>query len=347
MAIPAQQQQALTVEYVDVPDISDHPRNADTREATRREVARLNDMLRAKPEWAAPDLVDVGPRMALRLNNPAAHVAFETRPSLRVWREQLVPSALALTALYEAESWHLPGGEPIDPMTRALFIHSLDAIGIRSRAHLMSEIAAKYTARSGTTRWTSIACGAAIPVLDAITAQMPSGGIDLKLLDIDARALRHAREKAVARGLAEGRHFELVSADIIKGLIVSDALVHGLGSGSQDLVDMLGIFEYIDTDFNGFPSAAAFLRNAFRLVKPGGALVAANMLDTHPQLDFTMRGIGWPRIHARSLQQLHAIIVDAGIDPDWVTTKVAGDGVYAVFEIRKPASGDGGESIAA
>jgi len=252
---------------------------------------------------------------------------FDAAPGLRIWRERLVPSAIALTALYEADSWTLPTGEPIDPKTRSYFLHSLDSIAVRARAAIMSDLAGRHVGSDGNaTRWTSIACGAAIPVLDAITKHVGSQGVDLKLVDIDQSAFDRARDKV------EYEDFDLLNRNVIKDLIVSDKLVQELGPESQDLVDMLGIFEYIVEDFDGFKSAAAFLANAFRLVKPGGALVAANMLDTHPQLHFNQRAIGWPQVFPRSVEQIYDIITDAGIDPAWVTVTIAEDRVYAVFE---------------
>jgi cyclopropane fatty-acyl-phospholipid synthase-like methyltransferase len=99
---------------------------------------------------------------------------------------------------------------------------------------------------------------------------------------------------------------------------------------------MLGIFEYIQDDFGGFKSAPAFLANAFRWMKPGGALVAASMLYTHPQIHFIQRAIGWPSVLPGSVEQIHSIVTDAGIDPAWVTMKIMDNGVHAVFEIAEP-----------
>ena len=157
-----------------------------------------------------------------------------------------------------------------------IFMHSLDAIAIRSRAAIMSDFARRYTTSDGSvTRWTSIACGAAIPVLDAVEKHVGTAAVQLKLIDFDPNALDHARDKAVDRGLVEAEQFELLKRNVVKDLIVSDNLVRELGAESQQFVDMLGIFEYIADEFDGFKSAAAFLANAFQLVKPGGALVAA------------------------------------------------------------------------
>jgi SAM-dependent methyltransferase len=324
----------MLIEYVAVPDITDGADHHAARKAMQDEIARMNDELETHSHWPAPAL---DPEKRLQPNNPVAAAMYDSAPCLKMWRERLVPTAIALTSLYEPESWTLPTGEPIDTRTRSFFMHSLDAIAIRSRAAIMSDFARRYATSDGSvTRWTSIACGAAIPVLDAVEKHVGTAAVHLKLIDFDPNALDHARDKAVDRGLVEAEHFELLKRNVVKDLIVSDNLVRELGAESQQFVDMLGIFEYIADEFDGFKSAAALLANAFQLVKPGGALVAANMLDTRPGLHFIQRGLGWPRLFPRSIDQIYGIITDAGIDPASVTMTIAGDGLYAVFEISKP-----------
>ena len=121
----------------------------------------------------------------------------------------------------------------------------------------------------------------------------------------------------------------------VMGLVITDRLVDEIGEGAYDFVDALGIFEYIP-DHRG--RAATFLRNLYRLVRPGGTLVLGNMLDSHPQLAFNQYGIGWPSIHPRSRHQLLDLMVAAGVPLDEAVGHQALDGVYAVVELRKPES---------
>lgn len=326
----------IRVERVSVSDISQDARYVADRMQTQADIDLIDSRLAGERHWAAPCLADIGGRRRLRFNNPVAAQLFGSAPALRIWRERFVPRAIALTPVYEAESWFLPTGEPIDPKTRGIFLYSLDAIGVRTRASILAHRVSRYVEPHSVTRWTSIASGAAIPVLNAVARNLAGRQVSVTLVDIDPEALHHARQKASALGLVEGRHYELLRRNVISDLIVTDNLVRALGEHSQNMVDMLGIFEYIDEEFAGRKSAATFLVNAFRLVKPGGALVGANMLNTRPQLHFNQRAVGWPRIIPRSLDQIHRIIVDAGINPNWVTMRIAADGIYAVFEIARP-----------
>ena len=327
----------MRIEHVTVADAGDAERYRAMREATHREMAEINDTLRAHPEFAAPtvDCDGADGRPTLRFNNPLAARIYGPRPALRSWRTDLVPSAKALTVLYDAEARTLPSGELIDAASRDYFLHGPDAIAIRARAAIMSSIAARCITPGTTARWASLACGAAIPVFQALDGDR-SGEIDVKLVDFDDEALTHAAQLATLRGFREGADFHLLKRHLIRDLIATTALVDELGEASMDFVDMLGIFEYVPDEHLGLRSAAVFLQNAVRLVKPGGVLVAANMLDTHPLLDFNQRGIGWPKIYPRSRHQLLQIMSDAGISPRWVTMTIADDGIYAVLSIRKP-----------
>src|SRR5690606_11985052 len=96
--------------------------------------------------------------------------------------------------------------------------------------------------------------------------------------------------------------------------------------GTFDAVDAVGIFEYLKRPDREFvynqvvrtpimlAGADTFMRNAYELVKPGGILVIGNMLDTHPQLDFTMGVIQWPHIQPRAVRGMTHIMNAVGID---------------------------------
>jgi hypothetical protein len=180
-----------------------------------------------------------------------------------------VPSAIALTAVYKVDSWTQPTGEPVDPKTRSYFLHSLGSIAVRARAAIMSDLAGRRVGSDGNvTRWTSTACGAAIPVLYAIAKHVGSQVVDLKLVDIDQNALDHARDNALARGLVEHEDFELLNRNVIKD---SSTTSWSTSSGRKARIwSTCSASSHIDEDFDGFKSAVAFLANAFRLVKPEG-----------------------------------------------------------------------------
>lgn len=281
-------------------------------------------------------------------HNSVSEEIYGRHPAMYNWRSQLVPSAMALMPMQQPMVKRLYDGFPIDEDSRLFYLHALDAIAIRSRATIMQQIAGSALSSrldlSGNARVISVASGTALPVVDAV--RQLRGNIHLDLVDIDPEAHRMA-----ANHLSEDEDLGHIThtphnRNIRKGLIAGDGLVEELGSEQADFVDAMGIFEYIPNDPRPSRegSAVKFLRNLHRLVRPGGTLVFGNMLSTHPQLDFNQYGIGWPRIHPRSREEIVEIIKTADIDPAHVTVYEAQDagyedGVYAVVEVRKPTEG--------
>lgn len=262
-------------------------------------------------------------------------------PTIYSWAS-LMPSAAALYPLQRPEANYLPNGVPVDERARDMFMHSPDAVGIRTRANIMSLLTKRFSrefvdkTQDRPMRWVSIACGAAVPVLDAFqdiqsdASQRNVPDVDIRLIDRDQDALDFARQLAESQGL-ELPEDSYMNRDIVKGLLAGDSLIEEIGSESVDFVDMLGIFEYF-----GDRAASQLLRQANKLVAPGGKIVLANMLDTHPNLELNQRGVGWPLIHPRSLPEVAAIVRDAGLDEGRMQIFVPQDNVYGVAMITKP-----------
>lgn len=273
-------------------------------------------------------------------DNKAKEWVYST-PTIYSWAS-LMPSAAALYPLQRPDANYLPNGEPVDERARYMFMHSPDAIGIRTRANIMSLLTKRFSrefaekGKDRPMRWVSIACGAAVPVLDAFqdiqsdADQRVVPDIDIRLIDRDQDALDFARQLAENQG-AKLPATSYMNRDIVKGLLAGDSLIEEIGPESVDLVDMLGIFEYF-----GDRAASQLLRQANKLVAPGGKIVLANMLDTHPNLEVNQRGVGWPLIHPRSLPEIAEIVEDAGIEQSQMQVFVPQDNVYGVVMLSKP-----------
>ena len=303
------------------------------RAAVQAEFAAQDAVLRENPAWAPPELDGAD----LVLHHEVSRWFYRSA-TLREWRRELVPSASALHPMQRPDAPHLPSGGLIDPVARRVFKHCLDAIGIRTRALLMREVVQEHAfagAGDGAGRpgsWVSLACGAAVPVLDAVRVLERAGGVrpHLHLVDVAPQALAFARRLAAQQGLVEGADFTLLERDLVTGVVARDLLLAELGEASAAVVDAVGIFEY-------FRDAACvrLLRNAYRLLRPGGVLVVANMLTGRRELDLNQRGAGWPRLFPRSAEQLVELVRRADLPLERTTVSVAGDGVYAVVDVRR------------
>lgn len=248
---------------------------------------------------------------------------------MREWRTELVPSAKALYPLQRPGSTHLPSGGVVDELARSFFFDAIDSIGIRTRARIMGSVMEKYALPGRATHWVSLASGAAVPVLDAAARFDGSTSLLIDLVDYDQNALDFAQylfQQQNVRGVTMRMH----RRNLIKDMIVTDVLVQDLGEEQITMVDALGIFEYFDDE-----RSVPFLSNAYRLVKPGGVMVAANMLSDRPELAFNQRGIGWPKIFPRSCDELKQLFARGGVPLDCVTMTVAEDRVYVVAELKK------------
>lgn len=281
------------------------------------------------------------------------------------WRN-LVPSAMALLPIQAPHTTHMPGPGPTElPANRDFFVHISDAIGIRSRAEVLKDVIRGSTDAGpvGPT-WLSLACGAALPVLQ--TAAQMATPVTVDLVDLDPMALGYAVSFAEALGLAD--RVRCMQADLLNLDQLTDALrlgQPGRGESAEsygrvddaadlrpgvdadawegyDFVEMMGFFEYLPDEpqqagVMTIPSAGEFLETALSLAAPGGLVVFGNMLTTHPQIDFTLKVVQWPYVRPRSLEQLVDLVTNVGVAPDQVTIYTPDDGVYAVVAIEVPA----------
>src|SRR4051794_34283995 len=145
---------------------------------------------------------------ALDFSNPAVARLFDPgrRPALTHWRQHHVPTAAALVPLQRPDRRMLADGTPFSQHDDDWYRHSLDAIGIRSRATIMGEVLRRSVAASGkrTHHWLSLACGASIPVFEAAQSLRVDGhDIVITLADFDGNALELAHELSADYGLSD------------------------------------------------------------------------------------------------------------------------------------------------
>ena len=318
----------MTIYSASFPDVSDQwPMKDDVT----REINAIDKALKADLALLPP-LMDYeeGGQAVLISQHIYSEQAYRTRPALAAWRARLVPTALAIFVVQNPLEDKLPEGTPMDKESRQWFIHANDAIGVRSRARVLATLVDKYIHNDIESDWIRLARGAAIPVLEALrTAKLDGQNVHLSLVDNDPVALRWAETMAAQEGLNVVEQLTQLRRVLIQTSIRREDLLLVLVEHQGELVDALGIFEYFnDAD------AVIFLQRALRLVKPGGAVIVSNMLTSSPQIDFTLRCIGWSHIFPRSLEQLQAIHLAAGVPVENVTVIVPKDGVYAVMEMR-------------
>lgn len=261
----------------------------------------------------------------------------------------LIPTASALDPLYEPTAATLPSGAPITASMRPWLRNLADARGIRSRAAAFSQLADRHARTNPDGRWVSLACGAAHPVVRTL-GTLRRDGIRPRadFVDLDPWSLRLAEQHAHDVGVRHQVSTYRMNVLGLGGVAPANWLrrIRKPVTPGYALVESLGLLEYLRADdwryhydkVARYPrtmaGAITFLRNAWALVAPGGLLVVSNMLDTHPQLGFTLNVVQWPHIQPRSVLTMREIFAAAGL-PDDVEIILPADGVYAVYAFRK------------
>ncbi len=330
------EKQTVTDGVVTVEDVDEQPDLATSLGIGRATRVKINDpLVAADPDgerWLRETmsklltLID-DRRPGRDQEDPEVSGAFfGLSDALARWRSD-IPSAAALHPLYEP-LLTLGDGSPLDTPASRVFTHSLDGRGIRSRGAVLSWLLSSGGLDGS---WASLACGAARPVCTALVAEQRAGrSTSAAVLDWDADALLLAEATATSLGVADRVTTHRVN--VLKASAVRDII----DAESCSSVECLGFFEYLPVrESMGRVDAAGFMALAYSLVAEGGQLVFANMLDTHPELPFTMHAVRWPMIVPRNVDEILRIVDMAGISRSAVELWLPEDGVYAVVRVLR------------
>lgn len=242
-------------------------------------------------------------------------------PSLRSWAAYM-PGAFATYSVHNPDVKHLASGKKIDYMTRNLFRHSVDAIGLRSRAYAMAWYVFEAVGDKSDVRWLSVASGTGQQTYDA--AKLLPHAPTLYLTDIDDEAIKFATLIGESYGIKKSRLH-------IDKLDVSDTVrfTKYLRDVKPDVIDMMGLMEYLDDD-----DAVKLTRTITKNAPKNCRFVFTNMLPSHPELNLHKRGLGWPGVIVRSTEESLKLLKKAGVKDESITVLLPDDKVYAVFCIK-------------
>lgn len=343
----------------------DDPFISDSFEEVNDALRELADQGLAYYGNTQPDLARKRLNAIDREGNPATRALIERLPTFNDWLD-LVPTAAALDSLYDPSKETLANGKPLDPLLGEWFRNITDGRGIRSRAAVVGELLIDESLRHDRpVEWLSLASGAAQPIITTAGKLVAEHGVapHMTLVDKDSAALRLAEEYATVAGLSGS--LETMNMNILrmKGMTRSDTgnRMHDFTANALsrvlrqrylpaeqfDVIDAVGLVEYLKADDwpytygnvvktkTKLAGARTFLKNSYELVRPGGILVIGNMLDTHPQLAFTLDVIQWPHIKPRSINEMAQIFDEAGLDGK-LDVYCPDDGAYAIYQLRKP-----------
>lgn len=243
---------------------------------------------------------------------------------IRAWSAYM-PGGFATHPVHDPETKRLAHGQKIDFVTRRLFRHSIDAIGLRNRAHILAWVARQQAPYDKHRRWLSVASGSGQHVYDALVAIGSDYPYTVTITDIDQEVQGFARHiYTIVKPPLTTIGFELL--DVLNPLSLSRCLKETRPS----MIDAMGLIEYLSA-----VQAAAILRQMYEGLVGGGQLVFTNMSPANPHLDLHQRGLGWPGVLPRTTEQVAEILNVAIIPPESVTVYRSQDGVYNVYAVRK------------
>ena len=259
--------------------------------------------------------------------------------ALADWRE-LVPTASALRYLSDPTMNTLTdrAGEvhPIDDTAHKWMSLSTDAVGIRARGTVLSELVKAYVQDHDlgeNVNWMSVACGTALPTIQGALAAGIDHKTSLLLVDPDKNAMSSTVE--IADELGFQGEIQQERMNVFKPEKVADLKERLIAEGKRPkLVDIMGILEY--TGENLGVDSVEFLKMYYDILEPGGRLLLGQMREDRPRLDFTMGVVGWPYVQTRTINDLMGLLKEAGIPLDKAQVYLPKDGVYTVCCVDKP-----------
>lgn len=310
----------FTRKHLEVGDIS-------TPEDRRRlydDMEVADQLLKEHPEWTLP------PKGVRFQDNPVFDHFYNRYPgqdSMKIWRDTLVPNATALYPLqrFEDAGRLFPNGE-VDLYAIDIFKNHEDSVAIRSRGAIYKQVLLDrfMSAPRRSLKGLALGAGAGVPNIDATVTlrDTQQKNIAWRMFDTSYNSLEFAEQLALEAGI-EKEDIVTKRADYKKAFL--------LESETVDIADMLGLMEYLSRE-----DCVTAMHELYRIINPGGVLVVSNMLDSRSHLDFHKRGLQWPGVVPRSIDDLVDMVAEAGIDTNHLTVSTAQDEVYAVLEIRKP-----------
>lgn len=233
--------------------------------------------------------------------------------------------------------------------SRDFFLGVKDAEAVRSRAAAATLMVNSHIEGSALLKSrqdlvsASLACGAAGPVYGLVNTLGARGHNFSKVTLVDQDTMALATALALAEGAGVQDKIDLQHRNLITEKLTDYILPH-----SVDVVDLLGLFEYIPNT-SEMPMAAELLKQVKDIVRPGGMIVFGNMLKHRPQQKFFSEVVQWPNLQQRGIRETLYIASQAGFDPKQVEVQIPQEGVYAVYGVKVPelhASELAGEPLA-
>jgi hypothetical protein len=300
---------------VQVSDQYAHRRFRTERRLVRAFTGFMEDYLRRHPEM----------EFEHRLN--ITRILTYLPSAMKAWRNY-VPGGIATYHVHSPHKRLMPNGQKLDLITRGFFRHSVDAVGVRSRAKILEFLASDYIlGNKGDIAWLSIAGGSGQPVYDTCLnlSKEDRQRIRLTLVDIDQTIVLFAKK------IYDDERVGLESAEFKRVDILNKTSRNQLLKDSKpQIIDCMGIFEYLTNQ-----KAVELLKDLYATLPANGRIIFTNMSPAHPHLNVHQRALGWPGVIQRTIHEVAELLDAAKIPRSNASTYRAEDNVYNVYVVER------------
>lgn len=206
------------------------------------------------------------------------------------------------------------------------FTYPLNSRAVRERkrqaAKLITESIVRHSLweeRTDPFRILSLGSGSARADIEAMS-QVPEGiNVHGTFLDSDPEALGYSEELARQLGVPAASVTTICGNVFYMGK-------HLNGSEPFDLIEIVGLFDYLDERAIGF-----ILKHAVSRLKPGGRVLFANIVP-NDEAPFVHEVVKWPRMYYRTPEEMAALLGRNGFSLERSKLYIAPSGVYAMAE---------------
>lgn len=298
----------ITTTHVHVSDRFSHSRHRVLRHATQAFLNFMESYLQAHPE------------VMFESKRNLVRTLVYVPAGIRAWTAHM-PGAFATYPVHNPDVKRIHNGPKLDLITKNLFRHSADGMGLRSRSYALAWLVwQRYGERKTALHWLSLGSGTGHQTIEA--ARVLQRAPKLWLTDIDHDVLTFAAGLIDDEVRPPQAHIERLDA------LDTGELTQKLQQVSPQVVDAMGLVEYLEDE-----QLVSFVRTIRRGAPQGCQLVFTNMRPTHPGLEVHRRGLGWPGVIVRTDAQVCELLLRAGVPVERIRVVLPDDHVYGIYEI--------------
>ncbi len=225
------------------------------------------------------------------------------------------------------------GGSMYAKSLNRIFLETPPVVAHRNRITYLTQLLKDETIRIAPTgrplKVYNLGCGPAREIQDYMEQSDLSDRAEFMLLDFNDETLAYAVKnlETVRKQNARRTAFRSVKKSVNQ--LIKEAVKPKVGSERYDLIYCAGLFDYLVD-----PVCKRLLATLYKMLEPGGLLLATNVSTDNPSKKWMEFVLEWHLIY-RDRSSMETL-VPAEVTPGHGVTRMIGKGVNIALEIRNP-----------